>query len=166
MRTFFLLLLFPVSLWSQVDTVQIVEEMEVHIDVSKAAKNRLNTTLDTEEIQALQAEDVGEVLRKFSGTNLRSYGGLGGLKTVSVRGLGSQHTAINLDGFTMLNSQTGQINLGQLQVANLVSVSDEQASGQMKNVPVSALIAGSTFFVQSFENVFGSQGLALRANAA
>lgn len=166
MRKLLFLLIFPASVWGQEDTVQIIEEVDVRFVAYKIDKRRFNNYLDTKEIEALQADDVGDVIRKFSGTNIRSYGGLGGLKTVSVRSLGANHTAINMDGFTLLNSQTGQINLGQLQVANLVSVSDAYAADQIKNVPVSALVSGSTIFVQSFENFFGRPGLSVRANAA
>ena len=42
--------------------------------------------------------DMADALRRFSGVNLRDYGGAGGLKTVSVRGLGAAHTAVAYDG--------------------------------------------------------------------
>lgn len=166
MRKFLLLLIFPTSLWSQKDSVQIIEAVDVRINAYKIDNRRFNNFLNAKEIEALQADDLGDVIRKFSGTNLRSYGGLGGLKTVSVRGLGSQHSAITMDGFTLLNSQTGQINLGQLQVANAESVSDAYAANQIKHAPVSALLSGSTIFVQSFENSFGSSGISIRSNVA
>ncbi len=165
MRALLLVFLMPVFAWSQRDTIQEMEEVRVSIPVRRDTAQTMNSTLDAEDIRALQAEDVGDILRKFSGTNLRSYGGLGGLKTVSVRSLGSQHTVINVDGFSMQNTQTGQINLGQLQVVNLESASDAK-NGELKNLPVSALVSGSAFFVQSFENAFGKDRLSIRSNVA
>lgn len=47
------------------------------------ALQRLTTT----DLQQRGVTDIADALRRFSGVNLRDYGGAGGLKTVSVRGL-------------------------------------------------------------------------------
>jgi outer membrane cobalamin receptor len=73
-------------------------------------------------IMELQGEDLGQLMQKFAGVAIRSYGGLGGLKTISVRSLGSNHSSIIVDGFTLINNQTGQINLGQVQTESLESL--------------------------------------------
>lgn len=46
------------------------------------------------------------------------YGGAAGPKTVSLRGLGSSHTTIFLDGVKVGNVQTGQADLGMLDFVN------------------------------------------------
>ena len=66
--------------------------------------------------------DMGDALRRFSGVNLRDYGGAGGLKTVSVRGLGAGHTAVSYDGLCVSDSRQGEIDLGQFAVENLGSI--------------------------------------------
>lgn len=66
--------------------------------------------------------DMGDALRRFSGVNLRDYGGAGGLKTVSVRGLGAAHTAVSYDGLCVSDSRQGEIDLGQFAVENLGSI--------------------------------------------
>jgi vitamin B12 transporter len=79
--------------------------------------------LKREAILELQAEDVGQLLQKMEGVQVKSYGGLGGMKTISVRGIGGQHTQLIVDGFAITQDQSGQVNLGQIQTENVESVS-------------------------------------------
>ena len=41
---------------------------------------------------------VADAVRRFAGVQLKDYGGAGGLKTVNVRGLGSEHVGVFIDG--------------------------------------------------------------------
>ena len=64
---------------------------------------------------------VSDVLLQSPGLHVGDNGGLSGLKTVSLRGLGSAHTAIYLDGVRIGNVQSGQNDLGMIGVENLGS---------------------------------------------
>lgn len=168
---FFLLWIILLSLsplWGQAqeDSVQLIEEVRISAPIAVSPTSWQNSRLSARRIEAMQASDVGDVLRKMSSVNLRSYGGLGGLKTISFRSLGAQHSAIVLDGFTALNSQNGQINLGQIQTANLIGAQDMQTQGGPSLLPVSSMLSGGTFFLQSFENVFGGEGVSLRLQSS
>ena len=44
------------------------------------------------DMERLGVSDVADAVRHFSGVSVKDYGGIGGLKTVSVRSLGAQHT--------------------------------------------------------------------------
>ena len=57
--------------------------------------------LSAEVLRAINASDVGDLMRYVPGVNLKSYGGLGGMKTISSRGLSSQDNAIVVDGFLL-----------------------------------------------------------------
>lgn len=57
---------------------------------------------------------ISDVLLQSPGLHLGDNGGLGGLKTVSLRGMGSAHTAIYVDGVRVGNVQSGQNDLGML----------------------------------------------------
>ncbi|MBR5299250.1 MAG: TonB-dependent receptor [Bacteroidales bacterium] len=57
---------------------------------------------------------ISDVLLQSPGLYLGDNGGLGGLKTVSLRGMGSAHTAIYVDGVRVGNIQSGQNDLGML----------------------------------------------------
>ena len=66
---------------------------------------------------ALRADGTAAAaLLNFPGLGISDYGGLAGLKGVSLRGLGTPHTDIYLDGVRVSNFQSGQNDLGMLPV--------------------------------------------------
>jgi outer membrane cobalamin receptor len=76
-----------------------------------------------EAMKALAVQNAADAVRHFTGTTVKDYGGIGGLKTVSVRGLGATHTAVSYDGVVMGNCQAGQIDLGRFASNGLGSIS-------------------------------------------
>ena len=54
--------------------------------------------LSAQEIERLGVTNVGDAMKHLSGVTVKDYGGIGGLKTVSIRGMGAQHTAVFYDG--------------------------------------------------------------------
>ncbi len=66
---------------------------------------------------------VSDVIRRFTGVQLKDYGGVGGLKTVNVRSLGSEHTGIFLDGIQVDNAQNMQVDLGRFSTDGIGRVS-------------------------------------------
>ncbi|MGY8927921.1 MAG: TonB-dependent receptor, partial [Flavobacteriales bacterium] len=123
-----------------------------------------NQSLTKSEIDEISAVDIGELLQKISGVNLKSYGSLGGLKTVSMRGLGSNHTSIVKDGFTLSNAQTGQVNLGQIETDNVVGLVSAIGERFKTILPISAQISGNSFLIKTFENTLSSDTLQVRAS--
>ena len=75
------------------------------------------------DFQRLNIVDMTSALRRLPGVTLRDYGGAGGMKTVSVRGLGSTHTGVSLDGLLLSDVQSGQVNLQQFQLGEVSSLS-------------------------------------------
>ena len=59
------------------------------------------------------ANDLGEVVRMFSGLQLKDFGGIGGLKTVNIRSLGSEYTRVYIDGIAIENAQNQTVDLGR-----------------------------------------------------
>ena len=76
-------------------------------------------TMERTEIEALGLENVAEAVKRFAGTTVRDYGGVGGMKTVSVRNLGAHHTAVSYDGIVVSNTQAGQIDIGRYLLDNV-----------------------------------------------
>jgi vitamin B12 transporter len=120
----------------------------------------LMPSLTRKEILELQTEDAGQLLQRFPGIHVRSYGGLGGLKTISVRGLGGQHSQLVIDGFTSPQDQTGQINLGTVQTDNVEEIMLK--SIQLNLAPASAMSAGNVILIRTFENRFSRKRNELR----
>lgn len=75
------------------------------------------------ELDNLNATNVSDVAKHFAGVSVKDYGGIGGLKTVSIRGLGAQHTGVSYDGVMLSDVQTGQIDLSRYSLDNVSEVS-------------------------------------------
>ncbi|MDR1500810.1 MAG: TonB-dependent receptor [Tannerellaceae bacterium] len=78
--------------------------------------------LDRSSVERLGVNDLPEAVHRFSGVTVRDYGGIGGLKTVSIRSLGSQHTAVSYDGVTVADTQSGQVDVGRFTLDNVESL--------------------------------------------
>ena len=74
------------------------------------------------ELERLSALSVADAMRYFSGVQLKDYGGVGGVKTVDVRSMGTNHLAVSYDGIVLGNAQNGQIDLGQFSLDNIEEV--------------------------------------------
>lgn len=72
------------------------------------------TTISGSELKQTGASQIGEVLSFVPGVFIRNYGGLGGLKTVSLRGTSAAQTAVLLDGVRLNSSQNGLVDLSAL----------------------------------------------------
>ncbi len=71
------------------------------------------------DFQKLGIKELYEAVKTFSGVQIKDYGGIGGVKTVSIRSMGSQHTAISYDGVTVSNAQSGQVDIGRFNLDNV-----------------------------------------------
>lgn len=75
--------------------------------------------LSGEELRRLNSNSVADALRYFSGVQVKDYGGVGGIKTVNIRSMGTNHTGVVYDGVELGNAQNGQIDLGQFSLDNM-----------------------------------------------
>lgn len=80
-------------------------------------------TLAGEELRRLSSNSVADALRYFSGVQVKDYGGVGGIKTVNIRSMGTNHTGVVYDGVALGNAQNGQIDLGQFSLDNIEALS-------------------------------------------
>lgn len=88
------------------------------------------------ELQRLNSLSVADALRYFSGVQLKDYGGVGGIKTINVRSMGSQHTAVYYNGVQLGNAQNGQVDLGRFSLDNMEEV--QLFNGQKSDIFQSA----------------------------
>lgn len=88
--------------------------------------------LTKDALRNLQALQVSDAVKHFAGVTVKDYGGIGGLKTVSIRSLGAQHTAVGYDGITLTDCQTGQIDIGRFSLDNVDQLS--LSNGQSDNI--------------------------------
>lgn len=88
--------------------------------------------LTQEQLKKLNVLQVSDAVKHFAGVTVKDYGGIGGLKTVSLRSLGAEHTAIGYDGVSISDTQTGQIDIGRFSVENVDKLS--LSNGQSDNI--------------------------------
>lgn len=120
-------LLAVVTVYAQVDTVTYHTLSEVEV----VAKSRPSVTrqgaplqvVDRAAIERLGIQDLSEAVKRFSGVTVQDYGGIGGLKTVSVRNLGAKHTAVSYDGVSITDAQSGQVDISRFSLDDVEMVS-------------------------------------------
>lgn len=98
-------------------------------------------TLSQEDISQLGIQNMADAVRRFAGANVKDYGGIGGLKTVSIRNMGAAHTAVSYDGVAVSNCQAGQIDIGRFSLDNVSMLS--LAIGQTEDLLQSARLYAS-----------------------
>ena len=103
------------------------------------------------DIERINASQLSDALRGIGSLVVRDYGGVGGVKTVSARGLGSQFSTLTLDGVAVSDCQNGQIDLGRYMLENVEYISF--ANGNTDNIFQTArsFAAGNVIDVQSKE---------------
>lgn len=79
--------------------------------------------LTGEELKTLNSFSVADAIRYFSGIQIKDYGGIGGLKTVNIRSMGTNHVGVFYDGIQLGNAQNGQIDLGKFSLDNIEEIS-------------------------------------------
>jgi outer membrane cobalamin receptor len=104
-------------------------------------------TLNAISLERLGAAQLGDAVKQLAGVQVKDYGGIGGLKTVSVRSLGARHTAVTYDGVPLADEQSGQADIGRLSLLNVQEVS--LSSGQSSDIfmPARAFAAGATLAI-------------------
>lgn len=98
-------------------------------------------TMSRQDISQLGIQNMADAVRRFAGANVKDYGGIGGLKTVSIRNMGAAHTAVSYDGVAVSNCQAGQIDIGRFSLDNVSMLS--LAIGQSEDLLQSARLYAS-----------------------
>ncbi|ANF50369.1 ligand-gated channel protein [Chryseobacterium glaciei] len=79
--------------------------------------------LSGEQLERLNSQSVADALRYFSGVQIKDYGGIGGMKTINIRSLGSQHVGVFYDGIQLGNAQNGLVDLGRFSLDDIEEIS-------------------------------------------
>ncbi|MDZ4745552.1 MAG: TonB-dependent receptor [bacterium] len=80
------------------------------------------TTLTADFMKRLAPVQVSDALQGVPGLFVRDYGGLGGLKTASIRSGSSAQTLVLIDGIRLTSAQNGQVDLGTIPVSFIGSI--------------------------------------------
>lgn len=135
------------------DSVQQLES--VYVTAHKTESKIIPAQrLSGERLQRLSAHSVADAIRYFSGVQIKDYGGVGGLKSVNIRSLGSQHVGVFYDGVEVGNAQNGIVDLGRFSLENMEAVS--LYNGQKSSIFQSArdFASAGSIYLQSRTPVF------------
>ncbi|MCC6257704.1 MAG: TonB-dependent receptor [Chitinophagaceae bacterium] len=80
--------------------------------------SNISITLNRKSLAGLNSSTVAEAARFLPGIQVKDYGGIGGLKTVSLRSLGANYTTVLYNGMIVSDAQGGQIDLGRFNLIN------------------------------------------------
>ena len=136
---------------NKIDTLRIYHIDEVTITSSKVSSKEIIPVqiMEGKQLEKLSVHSVADAIRYFSGVQIKDFGGIGGLKTVNIRSMGTNHVGIFYDGIELGNAQNGQIDLGRFSLDNMEAVS--LYNGQRSAIFQSAKDFGSagTVYLQS-----------------
>jgi outer membrane cobalamin receptor len=127
------------SAQSKLDSVRQLDEVVVVAD--RYHEVIPSQRLSGEKLDALNSFSVADAIRYFSGIQIKDYGGIGGLKTVDIRSMGTNHLGVFYDGIQLGNAQNGQIDLGKFSLDNIEEIS--LYNGQKSEIFQSAKDFGS-----------------------
>jgi len=114
---------FPLLASAQTDTAKKLKEVIVNKKpIPQVQTITPSQQISTGDFDRYSSFNVADAIRDFAGVNIKDYGGIGGLKTVSVRSLGANHLAVLYDGVEINDTQNGQIDLGRLNLDNVQSI--------------------------------------------
>ncbi len=99
-------------------------------------------SLSGESLQNLNSQSVADALRYFSGVQIKDFGGVGGIKTINIRSMGTHHVGVFYDGIQLGNAQNGQIDLGRYSLDNIEEI--QLYNGQKSNIFQGAKDFGSS----------------------
>lgn len=106
----------PDSVSSHTNIPEVVVTGEKHASVPTTNTSQ---TINLKKSDRLVLQNISDAVRRMAGAEIKDYGGIGGLKTVSVRGLGSKHTLVCYDGMPVTDCQNGQVDLGRFSLDQL-----------------------------------------------
>ncbi len=121
---FILLLLNVVCLLKAQTSLDSIQHLDEVVVTAKRFKEVIPAQkLSKAELQSLNSFSVADAIRYFSGVQVKDYGGIGGLKTINIRSMGTHHVGIFYDGIQLGNAQNGQIDLGKFSLENMEEIS-------------------------------------------
>jgi len=120
---FLIAVVVPCKSFAQTDTTKKLNEVKVLSAVTPNLQSIVPTqSISSNDFIRYNAFNVADAIQDFPGVIVKDYGGIGGLKTVSVRGLGADHTAILYDGIAIDDAETGQIDLSKFNLNSIQKI--------------------------------------------
>jgi vitamin B12 transporter len=142
----------PVIVQAQTDSTKKLKEVKIKVKPLP----RIQTITPSQQISSndfdrYSALNVADAIRNFAGVNIKDYGGIGGLKTVSVRGFSANHTAVLYDGIQINDAENGQINLGKFNLNEIQQITLYNAQPENLIAPASSFASASVLSIKTIQ---------------
>ena len=145
--------------FSQTEQITLLGDslQEVVVTAQREKEIIPGQSLSGQRLRSFSSLSVAVALRYFSGVQVKDYGGIGGLKTINIRSMGSQHVGVFYDGIQITNAQNGTVDLGKFSVDNMevLSVYNGQKSGIFQSAK--DFSSAGAFYMVSRKPVFGEE---------
>lgn len=136
------------------------EDSVIVMDAASVTASRIQKeiipvqVLEGTQLEELSVYSVADAVRYFSGVQVKDYGGIGGLKTVNIRSMGSHHVGVFYDGIELGNAQNGVIDLGRFSLDNMEAIS--MYNGQKSSIfqPAKDYASASSIYMVTRRPVF------------
>ncbi|MBN9297413.1 MAG: TonB-dependent receptor [Filimonas sp.] len=131
--------------------VHVLQEVKVKAStpLTPASPVTPSQVLTGEALQRMNSLSVADAMRYFSGIQLKDYGGIGGLKTVNIRSMGTNHTGVFYDGIQLGNAQNGQVDLGKFSLDNMEQVALYNGQKSTLFQPAKGFANAGSIYMQS-----------------
>ncbi|WP_413511250.1 TonB-dependent receptor [Myroides odoratus] len=106
-------------------------------------------TLEGESLQRLNSYSVADALRYFAGVKIKDYGGMGGMKTVDVRNMGTHHVGVFYNGIEVGNAQNGLVDLSKFSLDNIEAISLYQGQRSTPLQAAKEYASASSLYIQT-----------------
>ena len=142
---------------AQTDTTKKLKEVTVLSSIIP----QIQTITPAQQVSAIDfarysAFNVADAIRNFAGVILKDYGGVGGLKTVSVRGLGANHTAVLYDGIQINDAENGQIDLSKLNLNNVQQITLYNGQPPAICMPARSFASASVLSIKTVQPILNA----------
>jgi len=98
-------------------TVTATKERSLVSDVPASVE-----VLPARELKLRNIQDIGQAIENISGVETNNYGGLGDLKTASIRGSSSSQVLVLVDGQRLNDAQSGSVDLSSIPVESVEQI--------------------------------------------
>lgn len=149
--------MWPLAKASGQDSVRTHTLRSINITTNRPATVTAKTPtymVTAEKIDQSGSLQLSDVVKQIPGITLKDYGGIGGMKTVSARGLGSQFSTLTIDGVAVNDCQNGQIDLGRYLLGNADYVSFAYGQHDIYLQSARSYAAGNVLNISTQQPVF------------
>lgn len=156
--------------WAQDTNIRTFTLPEVNVVTLNVPPERLHGQTPTQILSSAALSQQGSTLlsdaaRRFVGVTMKDYGGVGGVKTVSARGLGSQFSTLAVDGVAVNDCQNGQVDLGRYMLGNSSYISFANGQEDQPLQSARTMAAGNILNMRTHIPEFGTRPFNLKAGA-